>query len=474
MRVLFYTPFVVWTPHFATDLELALRHLEAGDEVHFLYCDRELHGCDTNPTREPNLCRYCRSKLDRGIEVIGLEASRVHRLQLERHFPRAMQLPRFESLQQLMEYRHGEVDVGAAVASSLVSRLREPDPPVAELVDEVQESVRTAIALYEATRQAIQRLQPDLFLVFNGRFASVRPALRAAMALGIPYRVHERGGSKERFVSVEGATPHDIEHAKREILDLWTSEGASSKEKTRVARRWYEERREGKDQGWFAFTRAQERGRLPDGFRPDRRNLVIYNSSEDEYVAVEGWENPLFSSQARALDFVLRASAGCDLDVYLRSHPNLKGRRNSQTRALASLRGPNLTVIPPETPVDTYALMDAATAVLTFGSTIGIEAVYWKRPSILVGRSFYEGLGGCYRPEGVEDLERWLRELPPPRPPERALPYAYWAQRRGEPYRYYEPRTLMEGRFLGRKIRGRLGPVLRLKFHQWWKRLEAG
>src|SRR4029077_9202516 len=87
-----------------------------------------------------------------------------------------------------------------------------------------------------------------------------------------------------------------------------------------------------------------------------------------------------------------------DIRFYLRVHPNLSQVTNFQTQAIEELRSRNLAVIGPNEDVDSYALMERAEKVLTFGSTMGIESAYAGRPSILIGRECFEDLGSCYTP----------------------------------------------------------------------------
>jgi len=58
--------------------------------------------------------------------------------------------------------------------------------------------------------------------------------------------------------------------------------------------------------------------------------------------------------------------------------------------------------------VDSYDIVSAADVVLTFGSTIGIEAAYYGKPSILLGRAVYEDLGSCYVPSSHDELMKLL------------------------------------------------------------------
>ena len=141
-----------------------------------------------------------------------------------------------------------------------------------------------------------------------------------------------------------------------------------------------------------------------------------------------------------------------NIHLYLRIHPNLKAIDNAQTRELATLKADFLTVLLPEDPVSTYALMKEADKVVTFGSTTGIEAVFWGIPSILAGPAYYGNLGGTYNPQSHEELIALLHADLSPKDKTPALMYGYYFNNYGVPFKYYEALGMTEGKFKGRKL----------------------
>jgi hypothetical protein len=103
--------------------------------------------------------------------------------------------------------------------------------------------------------------------------------------------------------------------------------------------------------------------------------------------------------------------------------------------------------------------MRGADAVLTFGSTTGIESVYWGTPSILAGRCYYAHLDGTYNPDSHEELVDLIRSRLEPKSVEPALMYGYYQMTAGEPYRYFRAEGMYRGRFKGRRVRP--GPFAR-------------
>ena len=146
------------------------------------------------------------------------------------------------------------------------------------------------------------------------------------------------------------------------------------------------------------------------------------------------------------------ASASPETKIYLRIHPNLKDVDNQSKREMLNLQSPNLTVIPPEATVDTYEMVRRSDSVATFGSSVGIEAVYWGTPSILLGPSFYNGLGGVRVPDNHKAALALLTQKLEATDRTAALIYGYWQQTHGIPYRYFEPTGLFEGKFKGQIV----------------------
>ena len=447
MKILIYMPFSDWVPHLATDLEIAAKHIDEGDEVHIIQCSGDLPSCEPNPNHYKFRCSLCKSKRDKGLALINLPEQNRHELALN-EFIKDLDFPDFPSMQELKAFEIDGVDVGMTVASTLISMVRESEPDLSHFDNFIRENISMSIAIYDAIKHHLQKIEPDIFYLFNGRFAALRPALRAAQDLGIKTFVHERSGVLQRYTLIEDTYPHDIEYQKAQIEKHWNDEQPLTEKKT-IARQWFNSRRGGEDQSWYSFTKSQKKGNLPDGFEPSKRNVAIYVSSEDEFESVEGWQNPIYKNQIDAINSIINTDADSDIKFYVRIHPNLKGLNNTQTRELAELKGPNLTVIQADSNVDSYELMDACEKTIVFGSTMGIESVFWGKTSILAGRSLYEGLKGCYIPKDHDEMIDLINRHLEPLPNLGALKYGYWLSETGIPFVYYSPESIRGGKFMG-------------------------
>jgi CDP-glycerol glycerophosphotransferase (TagB/SpsB family) len=66
----------------------------------------------------------------------------------------------------------------------------------------------------------------------------------------------------------------------------------------------------------------------------------------------------------------------------------------------------------PESPINTYDLLSKSDFIITFGSTIGVEASYFCKPSILASNAFHENLQIVKRVHTMQDIVDILNSKP--------------------------------------------------------------
>ncbi len=460
--MLIVAPYALWTPHLETDLEIAERHLEAGDRVSMLVCERDLPTCDTNKYHKRDQCFACVGRRRDGLARLSGPVA-VHRLRdvLEpSDRERIDGLPtRFESAAALRGFEFDGADLALAALSSLISALRDADVSVdrdAKRRRLVAGLLRGAVQSFLATRRAVASTGADRVYLFNGRVAPMRGALRACQQLGVSCTVHERGCDLDHYALYENTLPHDIAYNDARIRRAWADPARPRAEKVALADAWYARRAEGVISNWFSYSGRQEAGTLPADWDPARHNVALYVSSEEECAAIgKEWSGPLFDDQADAVRDLCHALAGRrrDLHLTLRLHPNQIGLDNRSTRVLRGLASDFVTVLPPESAVNSYALLRAADKVVSFGSTVGIEAAYWGKPSVLLGSCFYRDLGSTYLPTDVHEAFDSVAADLPPRDREGALMYGYDQATFGVPFRHFRPDGVLGGEFKGARLR---------------------
>lgn len=448
--VVFYAPYALWSPHYETDLELIKDHLEDGYDVTVLVCRAELPTCEPNRPHYREGCLKCISRSRKGIQWIGKDKITVKKFYnlTSRQIQTIEELLNrdYRDIEQLKAVDIGGADIGLAAVSSVVSHLRDPRLELQGNEKVIQRYLKTALVVYFSLLNHLSETKPDRLVIFNGRYAALRPALRVAGKLNIETMVHERAGVLGRYSITTNTYPQDLNYVIGEMEEVFRSSDLPLDEKEKISDSWYEERMAGVPQGWHSFITNQRPTELPVGFDKEKFNIAIFNSSEDEMVAIEEWKHDYYSSQTSAIASIVDSvSKNDNYKVYLRVHPNLSGVNNQQTEEINQLARayPGLNIIGPNDSVSTYSLIRDVDLVVTFGSTVGIEAVRMKKPCMLMGRAIYEELGVCFQPGSYDECFEYINKVAEGGgvvgEKERRLAvtkYGFYQNNRGYPYKY--------------------------------------
>jgi hypothetical protein len=468
MNIVFFNSHTLLASHYETELELMSEHLIKRDNIVQLTCDKELPACDTNPYHMQEACERCVSKRKHGLSLLSdNNIKRLSFFKLTDDDKRIIsKIPKkFSSINELQQLKYGNFDLGYAVASSIISLLRDPNP---SLDDQLTERfIVSSLGVYFSIINYIKENPTDIMYVFNGRVSVSKAALSACQFMGITCVLHERGNSIKHYSLFKNSSILDLNNTQNLIVSKWNSSDPNEREQKASA--WFNTRIGGKMENWYSFL-ADQIFQLPENWDETKENILICNSSEDEMASLgDEWKNPLYLSQSEGILRIIEDSIlNTNIHFYLRIHPNLVSVSNSDIVFLKKLERPNLTVIQPDSKLSTYHLINACSKTITFGSTAGIEATFMGKPSILAGKSLYCNLGGNYIPSSHEELLKLLNSSLTPMPKDAALMFGFFFSTFGIPFKHYDAEDFGKGKFKGSYISPNLGfkyKFIKLLFH---------
>ncbi len=453
-----------YSPHLETDLEIVHKHVQSGDAVTIFVCGGELPACDANMAHEKPICDHCIGRRRNGLNLVGLAdkvqlKSFLNLKDSDLELLKKYQGIKVETLDQLLAIRLDDCFIGKTIYNEMVSLKHDTKPDLQEAAAYITGSIESCALIYLSFKNHFLEERPDIFYTFNGRFVVSNPAVSAARATGTTFAVHDRAPTMNRYSLVYNDSLHSLSYWKNKIAETWDSSEHSLEERASIAEQWYQARLNNQKQGWFSFT-AEQTIDLPSSFDASKLNIVIFDSSEWEYSAMDDYKLPFYEDQLAGLLQIAKSLQNeKGIQIYQRVHPHLKDKVNAQTTFIAehlTNKFVNYEVITAESPVKTYQLMQSADLVITFGSTAGIEAAYLRIPSILVGRAFYESLDTCIIPKDHDDLvdiivnrkfELTLAERD--RRKSNALKHGYFSQVGGVPFTLFEQVDIYEMRLNG-------------------------
>lgn len=435
------------------DIQISINN---GEDVTIIGCGGSISHCEMNLLGSNFICNSCAHSMRNSLNYLKGEYNFFSLSSFNKSgneiLPNKKKTLSIYTIKDLKELKYNEFDVGYSVASTYISMTRNHNPLFSKkFLKFISHLYFDSMFIYMCSKSAIEIIKPDLIKVFNGRLHTSRPIVNIAEKIHIKLEVLEVvGGIGEKpFKKVKyiNSLPHNIENNTSLINDFW-DEGDNNKEM--IGKAFFEKRKKGIIAGDKVYIKGQINNLLPDYFDINKKNIAIFISSDDEMASIgKDWEwSFIGGNQLNAIKRILSLMENNnDYYFYVRIHPNLSNIKYSYHTVYHTLENSfrNIKIISADSPISSYALIDACNKVITFGSSIGIEATFWGKPSILIGKAIYMHLNVTYNPTTEDGLfELITDEYLKPKSYYNSLKYGYYINgNNGENFIYFNPNQIL-------------------------------
>ncbi len=327
----------------------------------------------------------------------------------------------------LRSYEVDGAKVGMAVLSTVTSLTTMQFPLTLEEFGPVLLPAWRSAHRSLAVGQAVRGLGYDQVVTFNGRHCYSRPFCDVLQETTEVIR-YEQASAGDKYIAVAGSVQEPATLAR--LIEAHQFNAAAGEA-------FFHERmnRETSSEVGF-YTATQRAGQLPQGMKPGE-TITFFTSSSDEMAAVT--DAALYGSFATQHDVAIalaEACKGAGLQLLVRLHPHLRFKNPAWKREwdFAELERCGVRVLQPDDPSDSYSIVRASRAVVTCGSTIGIEAAYLGVANAVVGTWVGGRLGASIEANTIDELVSFMakpRPLPDAR--ERAMLFGSFYKRAGKP-----------------------------------------
>lgn len=246
--------------------------------------------------------------------------------------------------------------------------------------------------------------------IYNGRRHNTRPLLRLANQKKIKLQNLEHVTFLNNTKGVrhfKNHMPNDLIFLKKEIINHWKKNKGNDED----VKKYFLYRKNNllkNNQASHVFN--QSKTLLPENWNDKKINIVYFISSQDEYAANGGeWFNSVYKDQNHSLERItrdfLKNNKENKFHLWIRIHPYLKGVKwkfNTDIYKYSEFK--NIDVIKPESPISTYRLMEKCNKVLGYHSITTVEANFWRKPSMLLGRQYFESINCCHKPKNHHEV----------------------------------------------------------------------
>lgn len=445
--------------HDINPIDSAIDYIKEGSKVFFIACDQSVSPCIYNKCGNSVQCRMCKQMQKTIIKKYIKTSYELHYIS-EFITPNIQKEAdnycfNYNNTKELKDIIFHGVEIGYGAFSTYVTLTRHCNPLYNDSVKSyINHLLRNQIITTLVTESIINVFKPDLIILHNGRFAQYKPFLNLAQNKKIEYITTEvlfKADGIERKNNFYMDIPHSISSSNLRIKYDW--ERANPETREIIGKSFYQNRRHAIAAGDRVFIKDQKEGMLPDNWDDTKHNIVIFNSSEDEYVSIskEFDNNRLFKSQYDALICIFEHyKEDKNKHFYVRIHPNLGNVDDISHISLYTLNYTNVTIIPPKSPISTYALIDNADKIMVFNSTTGAEASYWGKPVISMDLCQYTDLNVVYSPKTTEELFSLINNCELMcKSNDNIIKYGYFLMREN-----YEPNNYIRHRWKSFKILG--------------------
>lgn len=293
----------------------------------------------------------------------------------------------------------------------LIAVIREAEPSRDVYVDRLNRYRKTFLDTYFAALRILQREKVDCVYLYNGRFLQERAVWEACLFLKIPIVFYEKFNPswKNRYFLFVKPT-HSPSYRSSIMLDFGRKlKDSDTMLYNTTGNAWFEDRMLGKTQNYTSKQKDSSENTFTKPF------VVFFHSSEDELITTD-LQSKTWGNQVTALNSLVEIldSIG-GINLVIRAHPNLLHKSEREIELWKSL-GATLeskyswiTYVDSESVTSSYQLISHSECVVTVGSTIGVEAAYWGKKSILIGRAFHEDMGITLNPKCKAQLRELLK-----------------------------------------------------------------
>lgn len=393
------------------------------EHITIFACNGAVKGCVSNYLCLETVCRHCQRVRNQALKECGIKAEIIF---LDSFFD-GIKIKKSNKI-----YNEIEVSVNSTI---LTFYRRDIESFSRNILHKmiytrlVKALNKHSLFVYSALVNYLKLFNIAKIEFFNGRIIPTRAAMLAARDMHCDFGVLEVTGRDRHITVTVNDSVHNINSNQEKLLKFLSQPNIN----LQAGVLFFESRRKGEETDHKSFTVNQEYGQLKRRVKP---MLAIFTSSADELkVAGSQW---FTTASQNPVDFIadLATKVHRDFDIVVRMHPNQAGDKTGAASEMIKVLSAigNIELIEPTSRVSSYELLDMAEAVLTFGSTIGLEATYWGKPSILAGRAVWERQNIAYRVDTSDEAAVLLATRPIPRSRGEAIAVgAYFIAGAGQP-----------------------------------------
>jgi len=308
-----------------------------------------------------------------------------HDTKISRNFKYQKLFIDFEDLKKLQSKFWEKTALGMAISSFIITYTRDSNPRLRKYKHLIHNLSLTYQQIFYFLHKIDISSDYNEIWLWNGRSFHERAVVEFFKEKLVDVKFMELGGDgidQDRWILLDNS-PHDRVMNQKHILNHFN----------------YSEKNLSEIQKWFTSQHSggsniySKKFIMDPNLKIDGKLFVFFSSSDDEVAAISSdWESA-WGNQINAVNKLIEFFEGKpEYNLIIRVHPNQKNKSKNDKKIWSSLKSKtsNITIYGFDSKVDSYQLLSLANGVITYGSTLGIEAAYLKKPAALLSHALWD------------------------------------------------------------------------------------
>lgn len=431
-RVLLATSTGAWQPGTRLDSVLAAALRLRGAEVEAFLCDEALPACQLAdayfyPSQrrflrdgpKPDLCPGCFGPAAELFDRLDVRLHRLSERLADEEVLRARELAETLSAEEIQEYRIDDIPVGEHALAGALRFFANGELEVEPHGEAVLRAYfRAALRTLFSVRRLVAGGRYDCAVIHHGIYVPQGIVSEVCKKAGVRVVTWHPAYRRNCFTFAVGDTYHRAMIS--EPTDRWESIPWSDDREERLMA-YLESRRSG-TRDWISFNREpnEDIREIASTLGLDLDKPLIGLLTTVMWDARLHYPTNAFDSvQEWVLETIDCFGERPDLQLVIRVHPaEVRGRLPARQRMVDVIeeRFPqlpdNVFVVPPDSPIGTYALMERCDSVLIYATKTGIELTARGIPVVVAGEAWIRNKGFSLDAESPEHYREILDRLP--------------------------------------------------------------
>jgi hypothetical protein len=327
-------------------------------------------------------------------------------VKLSKNYKSDLSLDKVIDIDDLQKRKWKGTALGFAVSSFLISLTKDSNPRLKIYTKLIRNLELTYFQIFNFLDSLNLKNSEDEFWVCNGRPFHERTVVEYARINTIPIKFYEIGGdgtNQERWILHESSPHNRIEH-QNSIKKHFEHSSPNLK----LIDEWFQRQHPGGENIFAQKFQSKIDTNSFDNY------FVYFSSSDDEISAISSDWNSTWGKQLNAVTALIDFFATRpDLKLVIRVHPNQKNKSEQDKKKWNALlsKANNILIYNFDSNIDSYQLLTNAKGVITYGSTIGVEAAYLKKPSALLANSRWNSIIPHQYLKSKEEIANWVDKV---------------------------------------------------------------